>query len=169
MFRKHGRDMCTDTFLVPTTSFVGRVRVSSVRSRVMVSHGGICPYGGSRLGRIVPLATPAFGSAVGKSSPLAWPSRPSSDCTNSPLARPTTGLVIGRVTLRPCGVLPGVRKPLARPILGPSVESGSPLLRPTAGPSDCSPCPRPSQGTSVILLRSGGLSGSIHSTSDIPS
>lgn len=155
--------MGTDTFLVPTTSFVGKVGFSS---RVMVSHGGVCSYGDSRLRRIVPLATPTFGSAARK-SPLARPSRPSSGWTKTPLALPTTGSVMGRVTPGPCGVSPRVKKPLARPTLGPSVESSSPLLRPTAGSSGCSPRPRPSQGTPVMSPRSGGLIGSIQSTFDI--
>lgn len=154
--------MFVKTFLV-ATSFVAEV--SSVRSRVMVSQGSFCACCGSRLGRMAPLATPTFGSAAGKSSPLARPTPPSSGCSSSPLARPTTGSVKGRVTPRPCGVSPGVGKPLARPIPGPSVESSSPLLRPTAGSSGCGPLLRPSQGTPVILLRSGGLLGSIRSTS----
>lgn len=150
--------MCRHAFLVQT-SFVAEL--SSFRSRVLVSHGGVCLCCGSTLGRIAPLATPTFGSAAVKSSPLARPTPPSSGCTSSPLARPTTGPVMGRVTPRPCGVSPGARKLLARPIPGPSAENGSPLLRPTTSSLSCAPLPRPSQGTPVILLRSCGVCGSI--------
>lgn len=146
-----------DTFLVQT-SFVAEF--SFGRSRGVVSHGGVCLFCGSRLGRTAPLAASTFGSAAGKTSPLARPTPPSG-CTSSHLARPNTGSVPGRVTPRPCGVSPGVGKSLARLLPDSSVESGSPLLRPADGASGCSPLPRPSQETPVILLWSGGLFGSI--------
>ena len=155
--------MHKDTFLTLT------FEVSSVRCGVVDSGGGggVCLCCGSRLGRMAPLATPTFGSAAWIESSLARLNTPSSGCSSSPRASPTTGSAIGSATPRPRGISPGVRKPLARPRPGPSVESGSPLLRPTASSCGCSALPRPTQGTPVIPLRSGSLFGSIWSTADV--
>lgn len=133
------------------------VVVSPVRSAV--SLWDVCA---SRLVSTASLAAPTFGSAAGRRSPLARPTGSSSGWTSSPLARPNTDWVTGRAApWFPCDVSPGVIKPLARPIPGPSIESDNNLLRPTTASWGSSALPRPNHGTPAIPLSSWGFFGSI--------